>query len=323
MLFASSAQAAVGWANIQWPTLGSVQPSNSDITVYSQVWKDGCTDPAGACTDLVATLYYKAECESIYTSVPMGYFGDVANNDEYMGTIPQASLCGYEVNFYIEYYDLEDDSYYYADGFDLAMPAWYDITHATQVAFSMAFYLDMSCVDPITVPGVSGTFNNWGVTLMYPSGNDMWITNVLIPEGSNPVQEFKFVNGNDYESLSENRTFTIVEGNSCGYYAGYWDDFDCTSVDAEEMPVSFTLEQNHPNPFNPSTAISFSLEETGMANLSVFDLQGREVAQLVSGLTEAGSHTVSFDASNLASGIYFYSLNTDAGMLSKRMVLVK
>jgi hypothetical protein len=94
-------------------------------------------------------------------------------------------------------------------------------------------------------------------------------------------------------------------------------------VDANDQAESFALAQNMPNPFNPSTSISFNLQETGQASLKVFDMQGREVATLVNGLVERGAHQVSFDASGLSSGMYVYTLQAEGISTSRKMVLMK
>ncbi len=89
------------------------------------------------------------------------------------------------------------------------------------------------------------------------------------------------------------------------------------------VPTDFTLEQNYPNPFNPSTKISFGLPQRSDVLLKVFNTLGQEVAELVNESLEAGTHSYNFDASKLTSGVYFYSLQTDAGVISKKMTLVK
>ena len=89
------------------------------------------------------------------------------------------------------------------------------------------------------------------------------------------------------------------------------------------LPQQFTLDQNYPNPFNPFTTISFTLPETGKVNLSVFDISGRLVATLADGWRDAGTHEVTFDGSDLASGIYAYRLEAGEYMASGKMVLVK
>ena len=98
-----------------------------------------------------------------------------------------------------------------------------------------------------------------------------------------------------------------------------------TSVEspAEHTPVSYALRQNYPNPFNPTTVISYDLPAATKINLKVYDVLGREVATLVDGEMEAGVHQVSFDASRLASGIYFYRIAAGNYVTMKKMLLVK
>lgn len=95
------------------------------------------------------------------------------------------------------------------------------------------------------------------------------------------------------------------------------------TVDADELPVAFQLEQNTPNPFNPATTIRFTLPGTGDATLAVFNLSGQQVMELVEGRLEGGEHAVNFQADDLASGIYVYRLQTEQGTLTRRMTLIK
>lgn len=88
-------------------------------------------------------------------------------------------------------------------------------------------------------------------------------------------------------------------------------------------PEGFRLEQNYPNPFNPTTNIEFAINEPGQVSLKVYDLTGREVASLVNSRMSAGEHTVTFDASNLSSGVYIYILQTNNVRLTNRMTLIK
>ncbi len=98
------------------------------------------------------------------------------------------------------------------------------------------------------------------------------------------------------------------------------DDIDDETAD---MPTTYALHQNYPNPFNPVTQIRFDLVDPQNVNLMVYNVMGQEVMQLANGRLEAGYHTVSFDARNLASGMYFYRIEAGAFTDLKRMVLVK
>lgn len=87
---------------------------------------------------------------------------------------------------------------------------------------------------------------------------------------------------------------------------------------------SFALLQNYPNPFNPTTLISYNLPKNGMVVLKVYDALGREVKTLVNGFQQAGTHSVSFDAFNLSSGIYYYKMEAENNFSSiKKMILLR
>jgi hypothetical protein len=86
---------------------------------------------------------------------------------------------------------------------------------------------------------------------------------------------------------------------------------------------SFMLAQNYPNPFNPATRIYYCVKTGGKVRLSVYDVMGREVAVLVNGHQQAGDHQVQFEIRNLTSGVYFYRLETEDGVLTRKMSLVR
>jgi len=90
-----------------------------------------------------------------------------------------------------------------------------------------------------------------------------------------------------------------------------------------EVPSGFALQQNYPNPFNPVTTIQFALPQTGQVRLAVYDVLGREVAVLVDGAMQAGTHGIQFDASSLTSGTYIYRLSTEKGSFTKQLSLLK
>lgn len=92
---------------------------------------------------------------------------------------------------------------------------------------------------------------------------------------------------------------------------------------AEGAPAHFALSQNYPNPFNPSTTISYALPQDGLTTLKVYDVLGREVAELVNEFKTTGRYTVSFDASRLSSGVYVYRLVSDKYSAVKKMLMLK
>jgi hypothetical protein len=97
-----------------------------------------------------------------------------------------------------------------------------------------------------------------------------------------------------------------------------------TDVSDEPATVkNFALSQNYPNPFNPVTTISYTIPNLSEVKIGVYDLLGNEVAVLVNGVKPAGTYTTQFDGSNLSSGIYFYKLQSENNVISKKMALIK
>lgn len=91
----------------------------------------------------------------------------------------------------------------------------------------------------------------------------------------------------------------------------------------ETLPTSYTLEQNFPNPFNPTTMINFSIPNEGYVTLNVYNSIGQHVATLVNESKPAGTYQVGFDGANLSSGIYFYKLTSGNFTETKKMILMK
>ncbi len=103
------------------------------------------------------------------------------------------------------------------------------------------------------------------------------------------------------------------------YYTG-----EVSSVaEHEALPRQFVLHQNYPNPFNPSTEIRYSLAKSGRINLTLYDVQGRPVAELLKQFQTAGEHSLRFEARHLASGIYFYKLSASGVAQTRKMLLAK
>ena len=90
-----------------------------------------------------------------------------------------------------------------------------------------------------------------------------------------------------------------------------------------DLPLSFMLDQNYPNPFNPSTTITYQVPNPAEVELSIYNLLGQKVATLVSKKQPAGQYQVEWDASGLASGIYYYMIKAGEFRQVKKMVLVR
>jgi len=90
-----------------------------------------------------------------------------------------------------------------------------------------------------------------------------------------------------------------------------------------ELPQSFSLEQNYPNPFNPVTKFKFSIPVAGSVSLKIYDISGREVAEILNKPMQPGTYEADWDASAFSSGVYFYSIQAGEFNSTKKMVLVK
>lgn len=98
-----------------------------------------------------------------------------------------------------------------------------------------------------------------------------------------------------------------------------------TSIEDREKEIAneFRLVQNYPNPFNPTTEIEFVLPEQMQVTLDVYAIHGQHVATLIDGVRSAGSHSVTFDAAGIPSGIYLYRLKSELSVQTKRMIYIR
>ncbi len=110
----------------------------------------------------------------------------------------------------------------------------------------------------------------------------------------------------------------------------YFGDFETgnliiTDLDYNKLglPNNYSLEQNYPNPFNPTTSIFYSINNREAVNITVYDLLGNKIKTLVNEVKSAGSYTISFNASNYPSGVYFYQMKTENYVSTKKMLLLK
>jgi hypothetical protein len=160
--------------------------------------------------------------------------------------------------------------------------------------------------------------NNSGFAVERRSGNSSY-EKIAFVQGKGTTTQ---VNGYSYSDLV-NQTGTY-------YYRLRQLNFDGSFVHSNEIMVSiialpgqYALAQNYPNPFNPTSSIEYVIPQAGFVNLSVFNLLGEKVAELVNEVKESGNHTVVFNASNLSSGTYIYTLSVNGNTVTKKMTLLK
>jgi len=123
-------------------------------------------------------------------------------------------------------------------------------------------------------------------------------------------------------SLAQFSPNQILVGTHDGMFLLTWEN--PFKVEDNRTPAAYSLSQNYPNPFNSWTKIDFALKNPGNVTLRVYDILGREVATLVNDCKPSGYHSVTFNAGNLPSGVYIYTLDAPEGIhLTKMMILVR
>ena len=139
-----------------------------------------------------------------------------------------------------------------------------------------------------------------------------------------------FLDEND--NLNYNGITKVVDDESINVYAenistmgiGIGQDEEVTGINDNELVSNeFNLDQNYPNPFNPSTKISYNLPNAGLTKLIIYNAIGEEVQSLFNETQQAGFHSVSFNASGLPSGMYFYTLTSGNFTQTNKMILMK
>jgi hypothetical protein len=203
---------------------------------------------------------------------------------------------------------------------------------------------------PIIIPAIGGTFE-WDITLhngeTTPQTIDVW-TIITMPGGSTRPGWGPFLNLTMPAGATINRirSQNIPDRFPAGAYtytanigdhpAVVWDSdsfpFTKSAVGADgwaigqsttATPSEYAVHGASPNPFNPTTTLSFALPQAGSVKLSVYNVTGREVATLVNGWRDAGNHEVTFDATGLASGLYIYQLTSGDFHATGKMMLTK
>jgi hypothetical protein len=171
-------------------------------------------------------------------------------------------------------------------------------------------------------PGGYDTYGwvEWGQTTSYGQTTP----SVNLGNGQDPATFTRTISGLQPDVMYH---FRAVTQNAVGIFYGVNQTFHTsitTSLEADDgIPSSFALQQNYPNPFNPVTTIQYSIPRNGQVRLIVYDVFGRQVDVLESGVKSAGNYKVNFDASRLASGVYMYRLQADGFSIVRKMLVVK
>jgi subtilisin-like proprotein convertase family protein len=173
------------------------------------------------------------------------------------------------------------------------------------------------------------------VTLHDQSGSSAddingWYDSELMVDGPGSLSDFisESATGDWTLSVSDHATYDVGTFNS--WALRLWGRDPSVGIDREYVlgPISYNLAQNSPNPFNPSTSITFALASDAEIDLSIFNIRGEKVRTLASGAMSRGSHTLTWDGrddngSGVASGIYFYRITSEQFSGSKKMILMK
>jgi hypothetical protein len=157
----------------------------------------------------------------------------------------------------------------------------------------------------------SGAIANLVFEIEDPSVNSVEIKAIELDD---PYHKLMFVY-HDYNT----------DGSIAGIRAEYpeFGTVAASTTPTDQLPTVYSLGQNYPNPFNPSTEISFALPNSGQVELIVYNVLGQEVETLVDRHMEAGNHTVTWNAANYSSGVYFYRLNAERFTQTLKMMLLK
>lgn len=170
-----------------------------------------------------------------------------------------------------------------------------------------------------------------GTPIIGANGTNTVSTNRAIPSRLESDVQLKWVLPSGlpqypriYAVLDEGNSITeIHENNNKGFNVLGIQTISSIKDENYTIPVKYVLYQSYPNPFNPTTNIKYSIPNSGMVSLKVYDILGREVTSLVDEYEKSGTYTVRFTAKNLASGVYFYRIKAGKFVQTKKLMLLK
>lgn len=179
------------------------------------------------------------------------------------------------------------------------------------------------CANPTASPTTTTTYTVTATNQSNCTGQASFTVNVVdIVCGNNPTKVLICHQCNNVQTVCIGES-SVAAHLAHGDYLGGCQGAPKPNSDQTLIPMEVTLSQNYPNPFNPSTSISFGIPENTHVSLRVFNVHGRVVSELVNEDKQAGSYSVSFDASKLPSGVYLYRLEAGGQVRINTMTLMK
>ena len=299
---------ATNWPYWSATPMGSVNPiTDPAATIYSQANAGTAQGTAYIYQSEASTFapgWHDYECEAGVTD---DFLNSLANGWFAMGFVDRDGTPTYFLNF---------------DGHTQANPPYLVVIYTYIIPVELTSFTAKANENQVELSWITATeTNNQGFEVQKSNGGEF--------------ETIAFVQGHGTTTEVQSYSYVDKDVNAGTYsYRLKQVDFDGTFeysnvIEADvPVPAVFALEQNYPNPFNPSTTINFKLAVDSKISLKVFDILGQEVATLVSGNFDAGSHTATFNAANVNSGVYMYRLEatgTDGSNFVdvKKMILTK
>ena len=294
------------YTNLEWSSW------NVSNAYMRDMWGTGESGP-----NVMVTVRTEPENRKIYVDGDVCYetvsFGaEPGSTFEVVAVSPQSTMGGAE--------------YYFVEWSDGGAIDHYIVVPDTSVTFTAYFYGLVDVIVTTEPEGLEFTVDGSTYTSPYTA---IMVCGDEFDIGTVSPQRDK---GSDYYFVEWSDGGTMVHTATVPHFidevfTATFSDIP-TGDETDPLPLVNSLHQNHPNPFNPVTTISFSLRERGRALLAVYDVAGRLVRVLADGVMDAGPHEVAWDGRDregraVASGVYFYRLETGAFMETKKMVLLR
>jgi hypothetical protein len=297
----------------------------------------------------IRSLFYTTDSGASWTDVS----GNLEQNPDGSGNGPStrwAQIFTVDKTFYV--FVSTSTGIYYTNGLNGALTTW-TLEATNSIGNQVVVMTDYRASDNLLVVGThgrgmfqtvipaqipvelvsfSGVLENGSVKLIWKTATETNNSGFQIEKlgKDNVWQNIGFVRGAGNSTAPKDYSFTDknIANGSYSYrlkqtdFNGQFEYSNIVRINVD-IPNQYSLAQNYPNPFNPSTTIKYSLPSDGKVVLKVFDASGREVKELVNGYKPAGKYDINFNASSLASGVYYYRIESNNFTQTKKMLLIK